>query len=284
MIETKKIIKAAVIGDPISHSLSPKIHRYFLQKYSINGSYEAIHLTKESLLSGVQDIINQGFAGFNVTIPHKEEIYRICETHSEVAKHTKAVNTVKIINGKLFGDNSDAEGFLQNLKKSQPDFFLKDKTAFVIGAGGASRAIIFALLDSGIKKIFLTNRNKERALTTIKDFSQLTDKKKTLICYYDNEEFCKRLDESDILINTTSMGMIGQSPLLINIKNIKKSSIVYDIVYKPLITELLNQAGQNENKIVTGIGMLIEQALVGFQYWFGIKPTISENDWKNLNF
>lgn len=262
------MIKAAVIGDPISHSLSPKIHGYFLQKYKINGSYEAIRVEKQNLATDVLKLIEQGYAGFNVTIPHKEEIFKMCYFRSKSAELTGAVNTVFITEDKkLFGHNSDVDGFLNNLKISAPEFNLENKTAFVIGAGGAARAIVYGLIKSKVKKIFITNRSFDRAQKLITDFSKLAE-----IEFLDLENFSKKLGECDLLVNSTALGMTGQEALHINLENLNKSALVYDIVYKPLITDLLASAKNRGNKIITGIGMLTQQALIGFEMWFKIKP------------
>lgn len=248
------MIKAAVIGDPIAHSLSPKIHNFFLKELGINGSYEAIRVEKNELHEAVRNLVNQGFAGFNVTIPHKEKIFEICDELDETAKLTGAVNTVVITKEKkIRGLNSDVSGFLKNLKNSAPDFDLKNKTAFVIGAGGAARAVVFGLLQSGVKKIYLTNR---------------TEKKLFEEEFLSKENFEKKLGECDLLVNTTSLGMAGCEPLSLDLSSLNKSAIVCDIVYKPLETELLKSAKARGNKVVTGIGMLVEQALVGFELWF----------------
>lgn len=263
------MIKAAVIGNPIAHSLSPIIHNYFLQEFKINGIYEAIKITKEDLKLEVSNLINQGYAGFNVTIPHKEEIYKLCHYKSKAAQITKAVNTVVICEDKkLFGHNSDVDGFLNNLKKSQINFSLKDKNAFVIGAGGAARAIIYSLIKENVKEIFLTNRNQERAQNLIADFSQFNIK----INFCEMPDFEKRLINCDLLINSTSLGMQGCAELKIDLSLIKESAIIYDIVYKPLMTNLLLAAQKNQNSFVTGIGMLVQQALIGFELWFKEKP------------
>ena len=273
----EKKIKAAVIGDPISHSLSPKIHNFFLEKYGINGSYEAIKVSKDDLIKSTYNLLDQGFAGFNVTIPHKEEIFKICHHKSRTAELCGAVNTVIFTpDKKLFGHNSDAEGFLNNLKNSQPDFDLKNKNAFVIGAGGAARAIVYALIKSGAAKIFITNRNQIRAEELIKNFAQFAAEKKCEIEFLNLDFFSKKLDDCDLLINSTSLGMSGQEELKLDLTNLKKSSIVYDIVYKPLMTELLLKAQKQKNPIVTGIGMLVEQALIGFEAWFKAKPKADE--------
>lgn len=272
------IIKSAVIGDPISHSLSPKIHNFFLEKYKINGSYIAIKIAKENLKEEIFDLINQGYAGFNVTIPHKEEVFKICDFKSKTAQLTGAVNTVIITEDKkIFGHNSDAEGFLNNLKDSHPEFNLKNKIAFVIGAGGAARAIIYGLIKSNVKKIFITNRSSNRALELIKNFTEFAREKNCEIIFLETKTFAENLNECDLLINSTSLGMIGQESLKINLNNLKKSAIVYDIVYNPLITDLLKDALNRGNKITTGIGMLIHQALIGFELWFKTKPEIDEN-------
>ncbi|MBM3579569.1 MAG: shikimate dehydrogenase, partial [Alphaproteobacteria bacterium] len=249
------MIKAGVIGDPISHSLSPKIHNFFLQKYGIDGTYEAIHVKKDELREAVQKLKHQGFAGFNVTLPHKEKIFEICDELDETARLTGAVNTVLITpEKKLRGFNSDVSGFLQNIKNSAPDFDLRNKTCFIIGAGGASRAVVYGLMKSGTEKIFLTNRTPKNLFDA--EFLNMRD-------------FEQQLSECDLLVNTTSLGMVGQEPLLLNISKLNPSALVYDIVYKPLMTELLRSTEAHGNKIITGIGMLVEQALVGFEMWFG---------------
>jgi shikimate dehydrogenase len=277
------MMKSAVIGDPISHSSSPIIHNFFLKKYGIDGSYVALQIKKDDLKKSVAQLVNEGFAGFNVTLPHKEEIFKICDFKSKTAELTGAVNTVIITQDKkLFGHNSDAEGFLKNLQNSQPDFDLRNRIAFVIGAGGAARAIVYGLIKSGVKKIFITNRNENRALELIKNFSRFSAKKNCELGFLNAENFARNLGECDLLVNSTSLGMESISgghvdlPLQINLQNLKKSAIVYDIVYKPLMTELLKQAEKNGNKIVTGIGMLVNQALIGFEAWFKQKPEIDD--------
>ncbi len=272
-----KTLKAAVIGDPISHSLSPKIHNFLLDKHDINGTYIAIQVNKSELQQCVQHLIDSDFAGFNVTLPHKEEVFKICNFTSKTAQLTGAVNTVIITpDKKIFGHNSDAEGFLNNLKNSHPDFDLKNKNAFVIGAGGAARALIYALIKSDVKKVFITNRSEIRAAELIKNFADFALRKNCEITFLVESDFAKNLDQCDLLVNSTSLGMTGQQALTIDLKNLQKSAIVYDIVYKPLMTDLLKAAESRGNKITTGIGMLIQQALVGFEAWFKKKPQADE--------
>lgn len=270
-------IKAGVIGDPISHSLSPKIHNFFLEKYKINGEYKAILVKKENLQKDVLNLVQQGFSGFNVTIPHKEEVFKICDFKSKTALLTGAVNTVIITEDKkLFGHNSDAEGFVNNLKDQKPNFDFKDKNIFIIGAGGAARAVVYSAIKFGAKEIFITNRSENRALDLVKNFDEFAKEKKSKIVFLNNLEFEKSLKNCDLLVNSSSLGMMGQEKLKIDLKNLKKSAIVYDIVYKPLMTDLLKTAKDQGNEIVTGLGMLVFQALIGFESWFKQKPEIDD--------
>lgn len=271
-------IKAAVIGDPISHSLSPTIHGFLLTKHKIDGSYEVKKIAQEDLPDGVAALVSEGFAGFNVTIPHKEEIFKICDYKSKTATLTGAVNTVIVTpDKKLFGHNSDVAGFLNNLQNSHPDFDLKNKTAFVIGAGGAARAIVYGLIKSHVRKIYITNRSAIRAAELIKNFTNFASEKNCEIKFLEQKDFEKHLSECDLLTNSTSLGMKGQEPLEIDLQNLNQDAIVYDIVYKPLMTELLKSAAARGNKVTTGIGMLVHQALIGFEAWFKTKPEIDED-------
>lgn len=268
-------IKAALIGNPVGHSLSPKMHGFWLKQNNIDGSYEAILVKAEDLEGAVRSMIAEGYAGFNITIPHKEKIFQLCNLRTNKANLTKAVNTVIINNGKLEGDNSDCEGFMENLKFFQPDLSLKNKNAFLIGSGGGARAIVFSLITSRVKKIFITNRNQQKAQNLINDFQNFATENQVELYFLNQEEFTQNLSQCDLLINSTSLGMVGQPPLTINLKNLQKSAIVYDIVYKPLMTDLLKQAQSNGNKIVTGIGMLAFQGAIGFEYWFKKKPKVT---------
>ncbi len=266
-------IKAAVIGDPISHSLSPKIHNFLLERHKIEGEYEAILVKKEEIKSFINSAKEIGLAGFNVTIPHKEEIFKICDYKSKSATLTGAVNTVVITpDKKIFGHNSDAEGFSNHLKNSELNFDLKNKTIFVIGAGGAARALIYALIKDEVGKIYITNRNQSRAEDLIKNFTEFAAKKKCELQFLKKEDFTKNLSKCDLLVNSSSLGMSGQEPLEIDLQNLNPQAIVFDIVYKPLITDLLKTSQARGNKIITGLGMLVFQALVGFELWFKQKP------------
>jgi shikimate dehydrogenase len=270
---SKKLIKAGVIGFPISHSLSPTIHNFYLKKHKINGTYEAFAIPNENFEESIKNLVDQQqLSGFNITIPHKEKIYNLCSHLSKTAQITKAVNTVIILqNGKFFGHNSDADGFIKNFYNHCPNYQLSNKKCLVIGAGGASRAIIYSLISQKVAKIFITNRDHEKALKLIEDFKNFSQQNLVELEFVPLKKNFDFLPEIDLIINSTSLGMINQSKLDIDISNAKKSAMVYDIVYKPLITDILKQAETLNLKIITGIGMLIEQALIGFEAWFKIK-------------
>ena len=261
-------MKAGVIGHPIGHSKSPLIHQYWLDQYHIEGSYEAIHIAPEDLKEGVQKLINEGFDGFNITIPHKQNIMTLCDEVDVTAQAIGAVNTVLIKDKKLYGTNTDAFGFIQNIKQTQFDFDLKNKTAFVLGAGGASRAVIYGLLQEGIQKIIIANRTKEKAKILANDLG-------------DNVEILEWkarhdvLSNIDLLVNTTVLGMTEKTALELSLEDLKPETLVCDIVYTPLITELLKSAKERGNPIVTGIGMLLHQARPAFECWTGIMPNVT---------
>lgn len=265
-----KVIKCGVIGDPIDHSLSPTIHNYFIEKHQVNGSYDAIKVEEENLRFEINKLVKKGFKGFNVTIPHKESVFKICDKLSNTARIMGAVNTVIVMDdGKLFGHNSDAEGFLKNLENTHPDFNLNDKIVFLVGSGGASRAIVHGLINKGVKKIFITNRDQSKVDRLINDFMAFSKEKNCELKFFDRDNFCPKLNSCDLLINSTSLGMEGFPDLDLDIKNLKKTAIIYDIIYKPLMTKLLTQGKDRGYRIVTGIGMLVYQALVGFELWYG---------------
>lgn len=273
-----KTIKAGVIGYPLTHTLSPKIHNFYLQKFQINGSYQALPCAPENLLALINELKSKNYAGFNVTIPFKEKMLEICDQLDDSALEIKAVNTVVINNEKkLIGYNSDAQGFIENVFDKAKNLSLKNKNAFVIGAGGAGRAIVYALLKNNIKNIFITNRNYSKASKLIEDFAKISALQNCKIIFLDSNQFFDQLNLADILVNTTSLGMDNQPPLLLDLAKLKSTTVVCDIVYKPLITNLLSQAQNNGNPIVTGLGMLIRQALVGFDLWYHKKIIDTEN-------
>lgn len=267
-----KPIKAAVIGHPISHSKSPLIHNYWIKKYGLSGSYEAIDIAPENLKNGAQKLIDDGFSGFNVTIPHKENIMKLCDTVDRTAEICGAVNTVLIEDGRLHGYNTDGFGFIANIQNKYPDFKFDEGPAFVIGAGGAARAIVSALIGHQAPEIIIANRTKEKAEIIAKEIGLGTD----LVDVVDWDQRDDVLQWANLVVNTTSLGMKGQPGLELNLDKLSKSALVTDIVYSPLETDLLKTSSTRGNSTVTGIGMLLHQARPAFQKWFGVTPDVDD--------
>ena len=262
-------MKACVIGYPIHHSKSPIIHGHWLAQYNVQGTYKTVEIEPSNFEASIKALVNEGYDGFNVTAPYKEEIFKLCDEVTETAQQIGAVNTVVIKNGKLHGTNTDAFGFVQNIKQQQIGFDFKNKKALVMGAGGASRAILYGLIDAGIEQIYLTNRTKEKAINV----QQLNAQRISVIDWDKKENI---LDGIDLLVNTTSLGMIGKNALEVDLKNLNQNALVNDIVYMPLMTPLLTQAQERGNDIVTGIGMLIHQARPAFEAWTKILPEVDD--------
>lgn len=263
-------IKAGVIGHPISHSRSPFIHGYWLEKYGIAGEYKAYDIAPDVLRSEALRLRDAGLAGFNVTLPHKQSIMDICTTLNDEAQRIGAVNTVVFHpSGEIEGRNTDAFGFAENARETHPDFFAPGAAplvATVIGAGGAARAILYALKKLGCAEIRLTNRTLDTAEALADEFPARV---------YEWDQRHDALQGANFLINTTSLGMSGQPELELDLSGFSAQGLVYDIVYVPLMTRLLTAAQAKGCKIVTGIGMLLHQARPGFQAWFGPLPDIT---------
>ncbi|MCE3255166.1 MAG: shikimate dehydrogenase [Rickettsiaceae bacterium] len=260
---------AAVIGDPIAQSLSPYLHNYLLKKHKIDGIYIPLKVSEVDFPKFLKTLPQLGFAGCNITIPHKEVALKLCDNLSESAKQIGAVNTIIFEkDGKIFGDNSDHFGFIANIKNTHPNFDFKNKKTLLLGAGGAARAIVFGLLKEQVGEIVVANRNLERAKILSENFKNVSP------IHWNERE--KNLEQFDIIVNSTSLGMQGKEELEIDLTSLKKTALVCDIVYKPLMTKLLVEAEKRGNPIVTGIGMLIFQGLIGFEKWFEAKPVVDQ--------
>tara|TARA_B100001989_G_C24547735_1_gene472117 strand:- start:1070 stop:2485 length:1416 start_codon:yes stop_codon:yes gene_type:complete len=266
-----ELTKTGVIGHPIAHSKSPLIHGYWIKKYGLQGTYSTIDIPPETLEEGVNDLIAKGYKGFNVTVPHKVAIMDLCNEIDETAKVIGAVNTIVIEDGKLWGSNTDAFGFIQNIKEQQPDFVFTKGAAIVLGAGGAARAIIYGLIKAGVPEIILTNRTKAKAEELAGHFSDLGK-----VSVMDWDRRVEALAGANLLVNTTALGMSGKAQLEISLEELPPEALVCDIVYAPLMTDLLSEARERGNNIVTGIGMLLHQARPGFELWHGQSPEVTE--------
>lgn len=260
-------IKCGVIGHPVSHSKSPIIHNHWIEKYGLSGKYEAIDIVPEELRDKIKSLLDSGYAGFNVTIPHKETIMALCDDMDDTAKKIGAVNTLYLKNGKVIGTNTDAFGFIENVKRCVPGIDISHRPSVVLGAGGAARAILSGLIGAGANKIILLNRTRDKAET-------LAHLNSDIITVRDWEVRNGVLKDAGLVVNTTALGMKGKDPLAIDLSALPNDAVVSDIVYAPLMTDLLKAAEARGNKVVTGIGMLLHQARPAFEKWFGVLPDI----------
>jgi shikimate dehydrogenase len=257
--------RAGVIGWPVAHSLSPRIHRFWLAELGIQARYEAVVVPPDWLEDTVESFRAAGWRGFNVTVPHKETIIPLLDGLEPAARAIGAVNTVvAVAGGRLEGRNSDAAGFMASLRAgSRID---ADRPAVVLGAGGAARAILAALTDAGFRDIRLVNRDRTRARI-------LAESLPATVCDWSERAYA--LAEAGLLINSTSLGMTGQPGLDLDLSRLPVSAVVTDIVYRPLDTDLLARAKARGNPVVDGLGMLLHQAVEGFAAWFGQRPTVT---------
>ncbi|MGE3365231.1 MAG: shikimate dehydrogenase [Rhizobiaceae bacterium] len=261
--------RAFVCGHPIAHSRSPKIHGYWLKRYGITGSYTAIDVAPDDFPTFLNRLRTEGFAGSNVTIPHKENAFRLVERRDESAEEIGAVNTLWFEDGKLWGSNTDSYGFAANLDQHTPGWD-RAKVALVLGAGGASRAIVHALKARGFEDIRLLNRTLERAEELVRIFGPKTSAHPLAAAN-------SLAGDAGLIVNTTSLGMHGaEDTLPIDVERLPDAALVTDIVYVPLETPLLAAANRRGLKTVDGLGMLLHQATPGFERWFGRKPEVTD--------
>lgn len=268
---SKRIPLAGVIGSPISHSRSPRLHGHWLKKYGIPGHYIPMDIASEDLEGALRMMPRMGFVGINVTIPHKEHMLSLVDLVSDRAALIGSVNTVIFReDGKIHGDNTDGYGFIENLRQNAQGWTPGATPAAVIGAGGAARAVISSLIDSGVPEIRLTNRTKNRAENLRQEFGQK-------VIVYDWVQAGNMLEGAGTVVNASSLGMVGQPELRIPLDGLSPSAVVTDLVYTPLETPLLNYARSKGCQTVDGLGMLLYQAVPGFERWFGHKPEVDQS-------
>lgn len=260
--------QACVIGWPISHSRSPMIHNYWIRQIGFDATYTKRAVEPKDVKEFIHGMEREGLSGCNVTIPHKETVYHLVTIADESTVRLGAVNTVYLRDGTTYGTNTDGEGFLSNLLHQAPKVKLRNGRAVILGAGGAAAAIADVLRKNGMTDISLINRSVDRAAAlgnrlgggfTITPWDQRSD----------------ALVDCDLLVNTTSLGMTGQPPLDIDLHHLPTSAAVADIVYSPLRTALLKSAEARDNTTVEGLGMLLHQAVRGFELWFGVRPAVT---------
>lgn len=256
---------ACVVGWPIAHSRSPVIHRFWLKQYGIDGDYIAKALEPENAEAFFRDFATSGFVGCNVTVPHKEIAFAAIGDAGPAARAIGAINTIWLEDGRTVGANTDAAGFLANLDQEAPAWDRSHGSAVVLGAGGAARAVIFALIERNFGAVHIVNRTAERADALAARFGGPA----TVSPW---EALPRLLPTADIIVNTTTLGMRGQPDLDIDLAPVKASALVTDIVYVPLVTPLIAAARNRGLRTVDGLGMLLHQAVPGFQKWFGRRP------------
>jgi shikimate dehydrogenase len=260
--------RACVIGWPVAHSRSPLIHGYWLAHYGIDGSYEHAAVPPDAFDAFVKGLAEHGFVGANVTLPHKEKALALCPSLTETARRLGAVNTLWLEDGTLHGDNTDGEGLLGALDQDAPGWDTRRGSAVVLGAGGAARAVVDALLSRDMDRIVVVNRTRARA-------EDISARAGTPVCVADWDRRADVLEGADLLVNTTSLGMAGQPPLEIDLAKLPAPAVVCDIVYVPLETELIGSARRRGLRHVSGLGMLLHQAVPGFRRWFGVEPQVT---------
>lgn len=272
MSDMEEIVpRAGVIGWPIAHSRSPKLHGFWLRQYGLAGRYDKLPVPPEDLGAFLTALPKEpGFRGINVTIPHKMAVLPYLAEIDSVARRIGAVNTVIIRpDGSLAGGNTDAFGFIESLKAGAPaGWSAANGPAAILGAGGAARAIVVALLDAGAPILRIVNRNREKAEALAAEFGDRLQ-------VVDWEKRSETLAGANLLVNTTSLGMSGQPPLEIALDDLPRTALVNDIVYSPLETDLLARARARGNPAVDGLGMLLHQGRPGFEAWFGVPPEVT---------
>ena len=257
---------ACLIGWPAAHSRSPLIHRYWLRTLGIEGGYVIEAVPPDDLRDFVLRLSLHGFVGANVTIPHKESVLALSAPDAR-AKAIGAANTLWFADGKLRSTNTDVEGFINNLDASAPGWDAAEE-ALVLGAGGSSRAVVFGLLERGISRVHLANRTLARAEALAKEFGSRVQPMAW-------DAINDALPRARLLVNTTSLGMRGQPALEVDIALLPQEAVVADLVYVPLTTSLLGAAQARGLKTADGLGMLLHQAVRGFELWFGKRPQVT---------
>jgi shikimate dehydrogenase len=261
--------RSCVIGWPVAHSRSPVIHRYWLKLYGVDGAYEMEAVRPEEIGDFLYSLGQRGYEGANVTLPHKEAALAGADRPDAAATAIGAANTLWLDDkGLLHASNTDAYGFMTHLSAEAPDWNKGKRPVMVLGAGGAARAILHGLLEAGASKILLANRTEDRAKALAQSFGSRV----SLVPWEDRN---RALAGCGLLVNATSLGMTGKPPLDLDLSALPLDATVVDIVYSPLQTPLLAAAKVRGNRIVDGLGMLLHQAVPGFERWFGMRPEVT---------
>jgi shikimate dehydrogenase len=266
---------AGVMGWPVGHSLSPRLHGFWLRQHRIDGTYVPLAVEPANLAQALRALPALGFRGVNLTIPHKEPALAVVDRITPAAARIGAVNTVVVTADGLLGENTDGYGFMENLAAGAPGWRPADGPAVLLGAGGAARAIAVALIDAGATELRLVNRTLARAEALADQLADAARQHGTALAVLPWRDGAA-LAGASLLVNTSSLGMTGQPPLEIDLQDLPRAALVTDIVYSPIETGLLAAARARGHAVVDGLGMLLHQARPGFRAWFGVDPEVSE--------
>lgn len=261
---------AGVIGSPVAHSLSPRLHAHWLARYGLRGHYVPLDVGQADLAEVIRILPRMGFVGLNVTIPHKESVLKLADIVTDRASLIGAANTlIYRKDGKLHADNTDGYGFLANLRQQAPEWHAGAGPVALLGAGGAARAVIVALLEAGVPEIRIANRTRARSEVLRSEFG-------ARLVVYDWVEAGQMVAGATTLVNTTALGMTGKPELRLPLEALDRNAIVCDLVYAPLRTGLLEEAAARGCSTLDGLGMLLHQAAPGFERWFGRRPDVDD--------
>lgn len=270
MTDLPRIPLAAVLGHPIAHSRSPALHGFWLRRYGIKGHYIPLDVAPADLAEVLRLMPRMGFVGCNVTIPHKEAVLQLADVVSDRAALIGAANTLIFRkDGRIQADNTDGAGFIANLRQQAPDWNPAAGPAVVLGAGGAARAVIAALIEVGVPELRLANRTRARADALRSDFG-------ARIHVQEWVQAGAMIEGAATVVNTTSLGMAGKAEMTLDLSSIRPGMLVTDLVYTPLMTQFLIEAEARGATVVDGLGMLLHQAAPGFERWFGQRPEVDD--------
>ena len=262
-------VLAGVMGWPVAHTRSPAIHNHWIAQHGLKGAYVQLPVQPDRLETAIRGLAALGFAGCNVTVPHKVSAMQFMDELHPTARRVAAINTIVVQpDGRLLGMNNDGAGYIQSLRDADATWRGDAGPALVLGAGGAARAIVVALLDEGVPELRITNRTLERAQELAKDFGDRV----TVVPWAQRNA---AMAGASLLVNTTTLGMHGQAPLDVALDALPQAAMVSDAIYIPLETPLLTQARLRGHRTVNGLGMLLNQARPAFQSWFGVLPEIT---------
>jgi len=271
MMLTGRAQLAGVVGWPVSHSMSPALHGYWLSTYGIDGAYVPLAVKPKDLEAALRALPSLGFRGVNLTIPHKETAMHLVDEVDSLSRRIGAINTIFVEgDGRLRATNTDGFGFLANLQHSLPEFNIGGGTAIVLGAGGAARSVVAALCGAGVSKLYVTNRTRRRAERLADAIGGPTN----VVPWAERHDV---LDEVGLVVNATALGMDGKPSLDLLLNTVQPDAVIADLVYSPQETPLLKTARLNQHPTLGGLGMLLYQAVPGFEGWFGVKPEVTED-------